>query len=84
MSCRARDRPWEPRAWGGESPRPTWLHGPRVGSTGGGGAAPRETHSYWSASEGAVRVVTAAASPTTCLPPAMGAGRAGGRDDMEN
>lgn len=53
MSCRARDRPWEPRAWGGESPRPAWLHGPRVGSTGGGGAAPRETHSYWSASEGA-------------------------------
>lgn len=51
MSCRARDRPWEPRAWGGEGPRPAWLQGPRVGST--RGAAPRETHSYWCVSEGA-------------------------------
>lgn len=43
MSCRARDRPWEPRAWGGESPRPAWLHGPRVGSTGGGGSPAGDT-----------------------------------------
>lgn len=84
MSCRARDRPWEPRAWGGESPRPAWLHGPRVGSTGGGGQ-PRGRRTLTGVHrKELVRVVTAAASPTTCLPSAMGAGRAGGRGDMEN
>lgn len=58
---------------------------PSCGLHGGGGGQPRGRRTLTGVHrKELVRVVTAAASPTTCLPSAIGAGRAGGRDDMEN